>query len=82
MTASEQGWTPGRGRVYLLGGGQANLVLSLPAGSWRAEWVDTRTASVVGTSTFNHGGGARTLASPNYNQDIALRVVRSATPAP
>jgi lysophospholipase L1-like esterase len=68
--------------VYLLGGGQANLVLSLPAGSWRAEWVDTRTASVVGTSTFNHGGGARTLASPNYNQDIALRVVRSATPAP
>jgi hypothetical protein len=61
--------------VYLLGGTQANLVLNLPASSsWRAEWVDTKTGGVVRTETFSHGGGNRTIASPTYSQDIALRL--------
>lgn len=69
--------------VYLLGGSQADLVLKLPAGSWRADWVNSRTGSIVKTQTFTHGGGNRTIVSPIYSQDIALRLTTTtANPPP
>ena len=61
--------------VFLRGGRQANLVLDLPKGSYRAEWVSTLTGKVEKAETFAHPGGARTLASPDYPGEIALRVV-------
>jgi hypothetical protein len=68
---------PGRAyAIYLKGGRQADLVLDLPAGSYGAEWIDTKTESVAKAEQFEHGGGSRTLASPAYSEDIALRVQR------
>lgn len=64
--------------VYLAGGSQATLSLDLPAGSYLAEWVDTRTGEVVLAESFRHAGGPWILASPAYAEDIALRVLRSA----
>ncbi|MBM4034140.1 MAG: hypothetical protein FJ291_20500 [Planctomycetes bacterium] len=62
--------------IYLRGGTQANLVLDLPAGTYKAEWLNTRTGSVEKPETLQHAGGQATLASPPYTEDIALRVKR------
>jgi hypothetical protein len=62
--------------LYLEGGTQANLILDLAPGAYRAEWIDTQTGSVVEEEAFEHGGGTRTLASPPYAEEIALRIIR------
>jgi hypothetical protein len=60
--------------VYVGAGTQAELRLELPAGSYRAEWVDTRSGKVERAEDFVHGGGERQLTSPKYHEDIALRI--------
>ena len=60
--------------IYVQGGSQATLRLELPAGSYRAEWVDTKTGQVAKTESFEHAGGERSLASPTYETDIALAI--------
>jgi len=62
--------------IYINGGGEANLVVELPAGAYTAEWVNTKTGKVDKKETFQHGGGNRTLHSPKYADDIALRIQR------
>jgi len=61
--------------IYLHGGKQATLMLDVPAGRYRAEWVNTLNANVDKTEEVTHGGGALTLGSPEYKEDVALRVV-------
>jgi hypothetical protein len=61
--------------VYVRGGTRADLVLDLPAGKWRAEWVNTKTGAADKAEVLDHAGGDRTVASPPYEQDVALRVV-------
>src|SRR5206468_421451 len=60
--------------VYVKGGTRAELVLDLSAGPYRAEWIDTKSGKVARAEDFEHKGGARSLASPDYAGDIALRV--------
>ena len=50
-----------------------------PKGRYRAEWVNTRTGGVDKTEDLDHGGGTRVLVSPEYVDDIALRVYRRDT---
>ena len=68
--------------IYLNGGSQANLQVSLPAGSYRADWVNPKSGAVDGTSSFAHSGGTRTISSPNYSEDIALKIMRTAATGP
>ncbi len=56
---------------------QGELVLKLPAGSYQAEWVDTKTGQVVARSQLEHNGGQQTFASPEFVVDIALHVKRT-----
>ena len=63
--------------IYVRGGRRADLVLELPSGTYRAEWVDTKTGRADKAERFRHDGGRRTLRSPAYSEDIALRVVRA-----
>jgi len=60
--------------IYLHGGKQASLMLDVPAGRYRAEWVNTLTGNVDKSEEVTHGGGALTLSSPDYTDDVALRV--------
>lgn len=60
--------------VYLNGGTKADLVLDLPKGDYNAEWVDTKTGKVAKAEKLTHPGGPVTVASPEYAEDIALRV--------
>lgn len=62
--------------IYVRGGTQAELVLELPAGDYRAEWINPRTGRTDKQESFTHRGGPKTLASPAYVEDIALRVRR------
>jgi|GEM_PF-407305 len=69
--------------LYLRGGTQANPVLNLPAATWRGQWIDTRSGLVIGTvPEFSHTGGQRTLVSPAYTDDIALRLFVGNLPPP
>jgi hypothetical protein len=64
--------------VYLNGGaGPAELVMELPAGTYKAEWVNPRDGAITQTSSFDHGGGEKTLASPAYEEDVALKITRA-----
>jgi hypothetical protein len=64
--------------VYVKDGRSVELPLDLPKGSYKAEWVSTKTGEVTKTETFSHAGGNRALSSPSYTEDIALRVKRTA----
>lgn len=57
---------------------RTDIRIDLPAGRYRAEWVDTKTGGAAAIATFAHAGGVRTLASPEFANDIALRIM--ATP--
>ena len=62
--------------VYIQGGKQANLVLALPPGSYTVESINTKTGQAATQSAvMKHPRGKATLASPEYSDDIALRVL-------
>ena len=63
--------------VYVNGGQQAQFAIKLPAGNFAAEWLDTKNGKVDRSETFRHEGGTKTLSSPDYAEDIALRLSRS-----
>jgi hypothetical protein len=61
--------------IYVRGGNSAPLCLDLPTGTYKAEWVNTKTGAVDKAEKFRHEGGPRTLVAPAYQDDVALRVV-------
>jgi hypothetical protein len=62
--------------IYIQGGSQVNLMLDIPAGDYRAEWLNLLTGAIDRAQDLSHDGGNLTLASPPYSEDIALRLVR------
>jgi hypothetical protein len=60
--------------IYIKGGNEAKLIVELPKGTYRAEWVNTKTGKVDKAETFQHNNGNRTLSSSKYIDDIALRI--------
>jgi hypothetical protein len=70
--------SPGKAyAIYVNGGKSAELVLELPQGEYEAEWVNTKTGEVAQNEKLNHTGGTKSLMSPGYDEDIALRVKKS-----
>ncbi len=68
---------PGKGyAIYIDGGSESTLMLDVPAGEYRAEWLNPRTGSVDKTQDVNHHGSSLMLASPAYSEDVAVRLVR------
>jgi hypothetical protein len=78
LPANGRAWAlvePGRAyAVCLVGRGTAELSVELPAGAFRAEWINTLDGSVAKKERFRHDGGIRRLQSPNFDQDIALSI--------
>ena len=74
----------GRGSAYTVTPGNYTdrLVLKLPAGTYQVDWVAPETGSVIRTDTSTHKGGYRTVETPAYSVDIALRIKRVSKPAP
>ena len=68
-----------RGRayaIYINGDTKADLMVALPTGKYKAEWLNTKTGRIDKTETFEHSSGHRLLGSPTYKDDIALRISR------
>ena len=53
-----------------------NVSIDLPAGSWHARWIDTKTGRTAARERFRHSGGVRRIQSPEYSADIALLIGR------
>ena len=49
---------------------QEDLILVIPEGNYRAEWVDPATGHILRTDDFSHGGGNCTLETPGVLQLI------------
>ena len=69
--------------IYLRGGTQANLTVTLPAETYRGRWIDPRSGkTTLAIAEFIHEGGTRTLSSPAYNEDAALILWAGSSPPP
>ncbi len=55
---------------------ETRISLDLPAGEYKASWVDTKSGAVTANETFAHAGGKREFASPRYREDVALKISR------
>lgn len=55
---------------------RAKLALDLPGGTYRAEWINTKTGAVDKSEERAHSGGPLAVESPPFDDDIALRVRR------
>ena len=62
--------------VYIEGGNKCNLSLKIPKGNYSAEWFNTIDGSVMKAEKIKHYGGEITLTSPDYSEDIALKIIR------
>ena len=51
---------------------QEHLLLNLPAGTYRADWVNPADGAVLSTETFSHSGGQRPALTPKHSIDVAL----------
>ena len=63
--------------IYINGGSEAQLQVELPKDKYDAEWINTKTGKTDKKESLDHTGGNRTLKSPQYQDDIALRIIRS-----
>jgi hypothetical protein len=78
---SEQHYTleqPGRAyAVYFRGADQprrTKFAIDLPKGRWQAEWLSPRDGSVRKAEPFGHPGGAWLTETPEFLEDVALRL--------
>jgi len=68
---------PGRAyAVYAHGGNNVTLSVRLPAGRYRAEWLNPRTGNVEKTQAIEASGNPCEIVSPEYEDDVALRIRR------
>jgi len=60
---------------------KVTLTLDLPAGTYKVIWVNTRTGALDKQETITSHGDADTLiTSPEYSEDIALKITRTSEP--
>ena len=62
--------------IYIQGGQKANLKVSLPGGKYALTWLNTRTGEIEKNENVNLPGGTTVIASPDYQEDIALGIKR------
>lgn len=62
--------------LYFFGGSSAKPKLALPPGKYQVEWLSPITSEVLKSETITARDGSTELASPQYDPDIALRVMR------
>lgn len=48
----------------------------LPKGDYTGEWIDTKTGNRTEINISNHPGGIKTFITPEFSEDIALKIIR------
>jgi hypothetical protein len=51
------------------------LALDIPSGTYDAEWIDTKSGNLLQKSSFEHAGGVTMLEAPEFETDVALRIL-------
>jgi len=54
---------------------QENLILNFDKGTYLAEWINPSSGKVISSEKLIHNGGKRTIRTPHYEVDLALRVI-------
>lgn len=62
--------------IYLHNGPGCDLKLNVPEGNYRTEWINTLNGNVIKAEKVKHTGGVITLTSPDFSEDIALKITR------
>lgn len=62
--------------AYFTHGGQINLTLTLPAGKYAVSWLDPVSGAYSKRETLQHKGGNVEIASPSFEFDVALRIIK------
>jgi hypothetical protein len=57
---------------------RAGVLLDLPTGRWRVDWLHPATGEWESTQIIDHTGGGLSLHGPEFTHDIAVRVNRIA----
>lgn len=60
--------------LYAKDGTKVDLILDIPKGNYKIEWLNTITGIIESKTTVDHQGGEIKLTSPDYMEDIALRI--------
>jgi hypothetical protein len=55
---------------------RVDLAVTLPAGRYDATWVNPLNGEPVARERIDHAGGARTVRSPSFATDVALKISR------
>lgn len=56
---------------------QANMIVQLPTGKYRAEWIDTLTGETLKSDEWEQLSEGTELSSPKFDNDIAVRIRRT-----
>jgi len=67
-------WKKHPERKTRFGAHDLELKMTLPAGEFMAEWLDTKKGASTEKTTFSHPGGLKTLSNPEFEDDVALLV--------
>ena len=51
------------------------LTINIPNGKYNIEWIDTKSGSILQRSSFDHSGGEKILNAPEFDLDIALKIL-------
>jgi hypothetical protein len=51
-----------------------NLVINLPRGTYQADWIDPARGLAITSDSFTQADGTRTMSTPAYAIDVALRI--------
>ena len=60
--------------AYYAKGPRSELKVDLPMGWYKAEWLDPKSGKTVHVESFRHENGAKALGSPEYKEDILIRL--------
>ena len=71
--------TGGYGSEYTVTPGDyiEEMVLDLPSGTYKLDWVDPATGAVLRSDTITHSGGTLKTTTPKHSVDAALRIKRT-----
>lgn len=62
--------------IYLSNGSKCDLVLNLPKGNYKGDWVSTLDGKVIKSGIVKHAGGEMKMTSPEFSDDIVLKITR------
>jgi hypothetical protein len=63
--------------VYAGSGPSCSIKLTMPKGRYNIQWVSTLTGEVLKSESKKHKSREIVLQSPEYREDIALKVTRA-----